>query len=532
MLQIRDLSFAYPGRERILERVTFSVAPAEVVCLIGANGSGKSTLLRCISGELVPGAGVVESSQEPTIVSQDILGERDLSALELLWKTQGQLGLLRQRIDNGEHELIATFAERGGYELEAAFSRTAALFDVENLLDEPCSRLSLGQIRKLHLVGAFVSSSNLLVFDEPLNHVDLLGITAFESAVEQATRRGASIVIVSHDRELVDRLAARTVVLERGRSIVLSGGYSAAREHLDAEEQARHHLASTLRHRIRALEEDARRRAGWAIRKEKSKSGAGAAKPAIAKQAKKMMSRAKAVEKQLERKREELEEQRPWIEKPIKLDWPRSEVDNRLVVRVENLSASYGAPGDAEDSTVEVLSHLDLTLTTRTRMALLGANGAGKTTLLRHLTGELEPKDGTVYRSPGATVRFLSQSLEGFFDAETLIDNFADDPDTTSEARRLLGGMKLRGDIVQRRIDELSFGQQMRAALVRIVLGKTDFLYLDEPTTHLDVESIEILERFLRDFPGGFLLVSHDRRLVSEVSDELWTLEDGRLERR
>lgn len=223
----------------------------------------------------------------------------------------------------------------------------------------------------------------------------------------------------------------------------------------------------------------------------------------------------------MEKKIEELKRENPWIEKEMKLNFPEYQVDRKVFTRLRDISKSF-------DSKL-VLDRMNLTIETKDRISIMGENGVGKTTLLNILTRKIEPDSGDLYLNSSVKVGYISQKLEGFYKNGVFLDNFLDMGYDETEIRQFLGSAKLRGEKVLQSIDTLSYGELMRGALVRTILKKAEFLILDEPTTHLDIESLEVLEGLLKGFCGGFIIVSHDRRLIANISDEIYHLREGRL---
>lgn len=515
MLQVHDLRVAY-GAVSILNGISFSLHGGEAVAVAGANGCGKTTLMRCIAGEITDFDGeiVLDRSVTPVCVPQESPVDLDGSAMERALSFDAELMRVYREIQAGRHEFYQDYYESGGFVWEDRIRTCAVNFGVE--LEQRYGSLSRGQQRKADLAGILALDADLMLFDEPLNYLDIRGITAFEEAIGLAKRRGRAILIVSHDRELIDNVADRTIYLERGSMFSVQGGYSTALEHKERDFHGRIERARTLRKKISSLQEAMRRRMAWGASRENETIDSSSRRLAA-----KVTKGGKVMERRLERHRAALEEEKPWIEKRIRLNFPPYEVDRRLVARMESAGKRLGGN--------PVLEALDLVVETRDRIALMGPNGAGKTTLLNVMTGNLTPDSGAVYVNSNAKVGYLTQGLAGFFDREIFLDNFVDDDYGESEVRQYLGAARLKADKVIRPVRTLSYGERMRGAIVKMILKRTEFLVLDEPTTHLDIESVEVLEGLLESFPGGFAVVSHDRRLITRVADEVLILEKGRL---
>ncbi|MDE2999787.1 MAG: ABC-F family ATP-binding cassette domain-containing protein [Gemmatimonadota bacterium] len=514
---MHDLRVAY-GAVPILDGISFSLHGGEAVAVAGANGCGKTTLMKCLTGEITDFEGgiALDRAVTPACVRQESPADFDGSAMERALSFDAELTRLYNGIQDGRHEYYQDYYESGGFAREDRIRAYAANFGVE--LDQRHGSMSRGQQRKVDLVGVLALDSDLMLFDEPLNYLDIRGITAFEEAIGLAKRRGRAVVIVSHDRELIDNVADRTIYLERGSMFSVQGGYSTALEHRERDFHGRMERARTLTKKISSLQEAMRRRLAWGASRENETRDSSSRRLAA-----KVTKGAKVMERRLERHRAALEEEKPWIEKKIRLNFPPYEVDRRLVARME--SAGRRMDGNP------VLEALDLVVETRDRIALMGPNGAGKTTLLNVMTGNLPPDSGAVYFNTNARVGYLTQGLDGFYKREVFLDNFIDAGYGESEVRQYLGAARLKADKVVRPVQTLSYGERMRGAIVKMILKRMEFLVLDEPTTHLDVESVEVLESLLETFPGGFLVVSHDRRLITRVAHEVYILEAGRLER-
>ena len=482
LLTISSLKVELPDRI-LFDKLALSVFRGQVLALIGANGCGKSTLLR-----------LIESAGDPT--KHGASDEAKVTG-DLHLKPGLKLLHLPQRIE-------PFLKARDGS------SDSAAMSDGER------------QKRALRL--ALADRADLFLFDEPTNYLDIDGIIECESAITALVERGAGIVIVSHDRRLINNLADQTVYFTPHGVFRTAGGYSSASDLAESELESRRHSAGVIRSKITRLETEARSRMQWAASKEKSKRGAKSEKPHIAKMAAKMAARAKAAQKKAEAEIRRLEETKPFVSKPVRLRLPEYEVRTRNVVSLEEVSFEYENSPSGDGG---CLSGATLGLSTSDRVCLMGSNGSGKSTLLKLIAGELRPSAGRVRRNKNVRVSYLPQGLRGLFPGRTLLEGFADVSADEATIRTLLGGVMIRRDRVHQPLDTLSPGELTRAAVVKAMVDRAEFLLLDEPTSHLDIESVELLEKTLAKFPGGFLVVSHDRSFVERVAERLYRMKDG-----
>jgi ATP-binding cassette subfamily F protein 3 len=281
-------------------------------------------------------------------------------------------------------------------------------------------------------------------------------------------------------------------------------------------------VAGAIRKKIEQLQQDSLAKAGWAKSKEKQKIGAKGAKGHISRLSAKLAKRAKVAQKRIDKESRQLAEVKPFVPKELSLSFPKYEIRNRQVFSLEDVGFAYGR-------TAPLLESVSLGAATSDKICLMGGNGSGKSTLINMALGYIEPDSGERKINEGVRTAYLPQGLMGFFAESSLLENFADVDMSETRIRQYLGAALIRKDKVNRPVTEFSAGELMRAAVVKCILSRAEFLFLDEPTSHLDLESIEILERLLQDFDGGFLTVSHDRAFVENIADKLYYLEDGHL---
>ncbi|MBN1212745.1 MAG: ABC-F family ATP-binding cassette domain-containing protein [candidate division Zixibacteria bacterium] len=502
---IKNLTISYLDKT-LFEKLSFGVGRGEIIALVGANGCGKTTLLDFIRDKIT--------------APEDFLERHELQIKGELVAAGGlAIGYLPQR-------LMDDFLSGRTTINAGLLEQLRASFELEDIENEKV-KLSDGQRQKRAIVKVMAANADCLLFDEPTNYLDIAGITAFEDSLELLKSRGRGIVLVSHDRTLINNLADRTIYFTPNGIFQTEGGYSEAWSLAESEYEARAKKAGIIGDKIARLQSEMRQRMGWAAEKEKSKIGAGKEKPHIAKISAKMAARAKAAQSKAEKEQEKLQKTKPFVPKKLALHFPDYTVRHRDVFSLQNVTFSY--PVNFELPRPPLLEDITIAASTRDKFCLMGANGAGKTTLFKIILREYKPQKGSCRSSDSANIKLLPQGLAGFFDRPTLLDNFTDTGCDETTVRRQLGSVLLRGDKVTEPVGNFSQGELMRAAIVKCILLKAEFLLLDEPTSHLDIESVQVLERMLDGFPGGFLIISHDRSFVENIADRLYMLEAGRL---
>lgn len=506
LVHLNSLSIGYDDSP-LFDGLKLSLRRSEITSLVGANGCGKSTILKIIQPNVRPAlerAGLringtlsVQSNLTIGYLPQDLRSE---------WINDQP-----SERPPADQKLIVKLADQFGLDE----------------LNHPPEELSDGQRQKLAIIMTVSSDADLYLLDEPTNYLDIRGIMALEQTVGRLQDRGASILIVSHDRAMINQTADQTTYLSPHGIYSTRGGFDDVWSLATGEVTARAKQATAIKRRIDKLQEDIRRRNQWAANKERTKIGAGSAKPSIAKQAAKMAQRSKATEKRSAREIDLLKETKPFVPKKLNLAFPPYEVRHRVAFSFEDVVFAYPSASDQPNSP-QLFDQLSLSASTQDKLCLMGPNGTGKTTLIKLITGDLEPNSGTVTRHPSMKFTLLPQGLRGFYAPGSLLDNLASSGDQTT-VRQFLGAALIRRQKVEQEVSTLSPGELMRAALVKCILEQAEFLILDEPTSHLDIESIHVLEELLNDFPGGYLMISHDRSFVENTASALYLLEDGAL---
>ncbi|MBC2934746.1 ABC-F family ATP-binding cassette domain-containing protein [Nocardioides sp. zg-1228] len=538
-LVAKDLAGGH-GHRVLFEGLDLTVAPGDVIGVVGANGAGKSTLLSLLSGSVPPMAGSVECAPRDAFVGwlpqehERVPGEtiahylaRRTGAAEATAAMESAAEALGSGEPGADDAYAAAFDRwlaSGAPDLEDRIAPVLADLGLDVGPDALMTTLSGGQAARVALAALLLSRFDIVLLDEPTNDLDLDGLARLEAFV-QGLRGG--VVLVSHDREFLARCVTRIVELDlaQGRVSVYDGGYEAfleeravARRHArDAYEQ----YASTradLVQRARTQREWSSQGVRNAMRKspDNDKIRRRAATESSEKQAQKV----RQMESRIARLDEVEEPRKEWV---LQFDIAAAPRSSAVVATLNEATKSFGdfrlgpvsAQVDAGD-----------------RIGITGPNGAGKTTLLRLLLGRTEPDTGTASLGASVSIGVIDQARTGLAEDLPLGDAFeAVVPELTqAEVRTLLAKFGLRADQVASPVARLSPGERTRAAMALLQARGVNLLVLDEPTNHLDLPAIEQLEDALASYDGALLLVSHDRRLLANVRlDQRWEVDGGRL---
>jgi ATP-binding cassette subfamily F protein uup len=482
MLTLIDAQLAY-GDAPLLDRAQLTVNEGERIGLIGRNGTGKSSLLRVLAGLAALDDGEVKrvDGLRPALVEQ----EPQLPPASTLRESLALRG-----------GLAAIADERERWRAEARLVEYLHRFGLDEALDP--AELSGGQLKRAALALAFCTQPDLLALDEPTNHLDIDGITQ----LEELLLRGPTLVVITHDRAFLDRVATRIVELDRGALRSYPGNYSAFESRRATE---------------LAAEETARRRFDkfWAQEEAWIRKGIEARR-----------TRNAGRVSRLERLRGERAARRERLGN-VKLQLDAGERSGRLVAELEGVGKRFGARVIVRDFSARIQRG--------DRIALIGPNGAGKTTLLKLIVGTLAPDEGTVRLGTHVRVAYFDQLREQLDPEHTVAETIARGSEWVEVAGTRKHVMSYLGDFLfsPRRanapVKTLSGGERNRLLLARLFARPANVLVLDEPTNDLDIESLELLEDTLQEYPGTLLLVSHDRAFLDNVVTQSIAAEgDGR----
>jgi len=517
------------GTNTVLAAVSWELHGGQKVGMVGPNGAGKSTLLRIIAGEIRPDAGFVYRhkevrigylAQEPALDPAHTVWEEVLSGASDLARVEAELRRLEGRMaDPGVYgdeaalervlaahsRTLAEFERLDGYRHESrARESLQALGFAETDLDLPVSALSGGQKKLAGLAKLLTAGADLLLLDEPDNHLDLAGKAYLERFLAAFP---GTVVIVSHDRYLLDETVTCIAEIEDRRLTVYQGDYSAYAIEKQLQLLRQQQMYEAQQKEIARIEAAIARFEYWAsivvnerhIRQARSRQ--------------KMLDRMERIEKPvLERRRMGLELN----------GWRGS----HKVLEVAGLDKVYPAPGGNRI----VLAGLNLLVWHGERVGLLGSNGAGKSVLFRCILGWEEPSGGQIRVGPSVRVGYYAQQHETLDPDKTLVEEVRQvRPMYEQAAVSFLGRFLFPYRMVRNRVRDLSGGERSRLQLAKLMLSDANFLLLDEPTNNLDLLSCEVLENALDDFEGTILVISHDRYFLNRVVDRIVELDEGAL---
>jgi ATPase subunit of ABC transporter with duplicated ATPase domains len=538
-LVARQLSGGH-GHRSLFESLDLTVSPGDVVGIVGANGAGKTTLLRVLAGHVAPLAGTVttapsdafigwlpqEHERVPGETVADYLARRTgaTDATAAMEATAAALGSGEPGAEDAYALAFDRWMASGAPDLDERIPSMLAELGLDAGGHALMTSLSGGQAARAALAALLLSRFDLVLLDEPTNDLDLAGLERLESFV-RGLRGG--VVLVSHDREFLARCVTRVVELDLAQNnvAVYDGGYDAF---LDERAVAR-------RHAREAYDEFAGKKADLVARarvqREWSSQGV---RNAIKKSPDNDKIRRKAAVESSEKQAQKVRQMESRIARLDEVEEPRKEWV--LQFTIGSAPRSSSVVSTLNEATLRLgdfrFGPASLQVNARDRIGITGPNGAGKTTLLRLLLGREKPESGTASLGASVAIGEVDQARTGLAEDLALGDAVeAALPDLPpAEVRTLLAKFGLKADQVTSPVARLSPGERTRAALALLQARGVNLLVLDEPTNHLDLPAIEQLEEALESYDGALLLVSHDRRLLDNVSlDQRWHVEDGRV---
>ncbi|PAD35883.1 ABC-F family ATP-binding cassette domain-containing protein [Terribacillus saccharophilus] len=522
LLQANNITKLF-GADVILSNIKLEVQTQDRLAIVGRNGAGKSTLLKILAGELSYDEGNVFLAKDATLgyLEQHTGLESEKSILEEM-KTvfadliQQEEELRRLEARMGDPDLISdetayqqlltnydtkqqAFRLNGGYQYEADIrSVLNGLRFGDKDLSTPIGSLSGGQKTRLALGKLLLQKPDVLILDEPTNHLDISTLDWLEGYL--SSYQGA-VVVVSHDRYFLDKTVNTVIEIAHNHSVRYKGNYSNYLEQKAANFERELKQYEKQQSEIKKMEEFVQKNIARATT------------------TKRAQSRRKQLEK-MER-----------IDRPLhdassaKLTFDIDRRSGNDVLKVKDLAYQY------PESTSPVFEHVTFHMNRQDRIALTGPNGTGKTTLLKTIIGKLPAKSGQVEVGTGVSIGYYDQEQTELHSSKSVLAELWDEYPLMDEKniRTILGNFLFTGDDVLKVVNTLSGGEKARLALAKLMMQKSNLLIMDEPTNHLDLDSKEVLEGALADYPGTILFVSHDRYFMNKVSTQVLEMADKQI---
>lgn len=515
VLSASNLTKVY-GTDVILEGADFHVNNGDRIGLVGRNGAGKTTLLNMITGELTPDDGQVfvpadlkigYLKQRDNFKSDDTVIEAINRIFEPLQKLEEEIARAADMIAQNPHDeslinrldqLNQRYERQGGYTYKSEVTGilNSMAFN-EDFYDKKIDTLSGGERTRLALAALLLEKPDVLILDEPTNHLDIGMLKWLEQYL--ASYKG-SIIIVSHDRYFLDRCTSRIFEIEHHKLKAYDGNYSAFAE------KKRQLREAELRAYSNQQREIARQEA--MIRRMKERG------------TEKLAKRAQSREKRLEHV-QKLDA--PKIQEgKIKISFNQDFQSGSDVITADNLSKSFGFGKDRR----LLFENVNMDIKRGEKICIVGPNGVGKTTLLKIILQELQPDEGRLKIGHNVTFGYYDQGQQLLNPSNTVLGEMKETYRmyTDTQMRSLLGRFLFKNDDVFLKVQDLSGGEKARLALLKLMLGGANTLLLDEPTNHMDIESKEVFEEALSEFPGTAIVISHDRYFLQKIPDRILEL--------
>ncbi|WP_027410631.1 ABC-F family ATP-binding cassette domain-containing protein [Anoxybacteroides tepidamans] len=521
VLQVRQLS-KYFGADLILSNIKLEIQSKDRIALVGRNGAGKSTLLKIIAGEMSYDSGEIIKPKDVTIgyLAQDSGLNSTLSIWDEMMTVFSPLKAMEQELRTmewqmGDPDIIADhkryekllkdydalqekFKEQGGYQYEAEIRSIlhGLHFSEYDYASTPVQSLSGGQRTRLALGKMLLMKPDILILDEPTNHLDIETLTWLEQYLQ--TYPGA-ILIVSHDRYFLDKVVTQVYELSRTSIKRYIGNYSKYLQQKAEDLEREWKLYEKQQEEIAKLKDFIQRNIARASTTKRAQSR------------RKQLEKIEIIEKPL------------GDDKTASFSFDIERQSGNDVLIAENISVGY----NSEES---IIHNIRFRITRGDSIALVGPNGIGKSTLLKAIVNKLQVQNGSFRYGANVQIGYYDQNQADLSSNKRVLNELWDEYPlkTEKEIRTVLGNFLFSGDDVLKPVSALSGGEKARLALAKLMMQKANFLILDEPTNHLDLDSKEVLEHALIDYPGTILFVSHDRYFINRIATKVYELsKDG-----
>lgn len=504
------------NEKTILEEINLEIKDKSHIAIVGRNGAGKTTLLKALIDNNLFEEGIGEEkfnifksgkfeigylNQNNNINENKTLLEEILTVYEPIIKLEEKIKKLESKLESGATpkeieeygELTEKYKLIGGYEYKKEYTTALTKFGFKNVENKLISEFSGGEKTKIAFLKLLLSKPDLLLLDEPTNHLDIEAIIWLE---EYLKKYPTSLVVVSHDRTFINKVANIIIEIEYGKSEIYHGNYDYYKE-----EKEKRYMKALKDYEYQQEEIKRLQRIADRFRYKPSKASMA-------------MSKLKMIERM-----EKLSAPEKENLKTFNIRWGNFKESSRLVLKVDNLSVGYN----------KILSTCNFELLKKERLGIIGENGTGKSTLLKTIMNIIPKLNGNIEFGSNVTIGYFDQEQKTLNENLTVYEEFSSKfPEMNDfEIRKSLASFLFYNDDLEKKIEVLSGGEKVRLELLEVIIKKPNLLILDEPTNHLDILSKIRLESILESYPGSILFVSHDRMFISKIANALLVLKDN-----
>ena len=512
------------GLKNVLDGFSLEIKTGERVALIGQNGNGKSTILKIIAKQETIDEGTINIRKGATIgiLNQIYENEKeDTLVKDFLYESFSNIIEVEQKLKNIEEKMsneknaddLENLIEQygkiqekyiilGGYEIQEKFSKICSKFKIDEvMLKQNYNSLSGGEKTKINLAKLLLKNPDILLLDEPTNHLDIESMNFLEELI---LKYKGTILIVSHDRYFLDKVVTKTVLLENGKENIYFGNYSYFLEEDERRTLSQFENYKNQQKQIEKMKESIKtlRKFGEIAKNEM------------------FFKRAKSIEKRLEKM--EVLEKVDIDKKSIDLKFNIENRSGKDVLKIENLNKKF-------DEKV-IFQNANMFLTYGEKVSLIGKNGSGKSSLIRMILGIDKKYSGEIKLGTSIKLGYIPQNIIFENINQTILEYFMEESDLSeTQARSKLAKYEFRGEDVFKKIEKLSGGEKVRLILIKLIQKDINFLILDEPTNHIDIDTREILEDALKKYTGTVLFVSHDRFFINKIATRILNIEENQI---